>query len=61
MIRQRVCIKFFATLGKSATGTLVMIKQASGEEIMRSMAKLTETDEGETGEEKSQEHAHHFI
>jgi hypothetical protein len=49
-------------LGKSATETLAMSRQAFREEstVLTRKPKLTETKKGETGEEQSQEHAHHF-
>jgi hypothetical protein len=40
-----------------------MTRQAFEEESMSHSlkSKQTETEKGETGEEQSQEHAHHFI
>jgi hypothetical protein len=56
---------------KSAMETLAIIRQAFGEESMRQrdkatilpteISKLTVTEKGGTGEEQSQEHAHHFL
>jgi hypothetical protein len=51
-IREQVCIKCCANLGRSATETLALIRQAFGEET-----KLIEVERGETDEE----HAHNFF
>jgi hypothetical protein len=51
-------------LGKSATETLAIIRQAFGEESMirtmrvKGTSKLTKAEKGGTGEKQSQEHAH---
>jgi hypothetical protein len=52
-----------ANLGKGATEILEMSRQAFGEESMsvHGKFKLTETENGEIGEEQSQEHAHNFL
>jgi hypothetical protein len=41
---------------------MAMIRQAFGEEStsLHEKSKLAETENGETSDEKSQEHAHHF-
>jgi hypothetical protein len=66
-MRQRVCIKFCANLGKRATESLKMIRQAFGKENMTVHGCLNgtlgswHTEIGETGKEQSQEPAHHFL
>jgi plasmid maintenance system killer protein len=48
-------------LEKRVAKILAMIRQAFGEESMSCRkSKHTETEKGETGEEQSQEHVHHF-
>jgi hypothetical protein len=56
-----VCIKSCSNLGKGATEILAIIRQVLGEESMRGKSKLTEAEKGETGEEQSHEHIHHFL
>jgi hypothetical protein len=48
---------------KSATDTLAMIRQALGKKAftVHRKSKLNETEIDETGEEKSQDYAHHFL
>jgi hypothetical protein len=62
-----VFIKFCENLRKSVTEALAMIRQAFREESMnRTWAfewkklKFTETKKGDTSEQQSQGHAHHF-
>jgi hypothetical protein len=57
-IRQRVCNKFCATLGTSASGTLTIFRQVFREESKRSHR---ERKNGERGEEWREEHTHHFL
>jgi hypothetical protein len=53
--------------GKSKTETLVMFSQAFGEESMSCTQEFEwhvqshRTENGETGEEQSQEHAYNFL
>jgi hypothetical protein len=63
LIRQRNSIKFCANLGKSATETLAIIRQAFGEETFAAHgeSKLIETEKREADKEQSHEHAHHFL
>jgi hypothetical protein len=63
MIRQANCIKFFGNLGKIATKTLAVIRQAIGEESMSrtQKVKLTETEKDEIGKDQSQVHVHRFL
>jgi hypothetical protein len=49
-------IQFYSNLGKSATETMAKVRQAFGEESMSGARKV----QIQTGEEQSQEHAHHF-
>jgi hypothetical protein len=67
---QRVCIKFCANLGPFFPGlslviravfTVMTLRQSSNRPLPMGNFKLTETKNGETGEEQSQEHAHHCL
>jgi hypothetical protein len=61
-IRQRNSIKCCAYPEQVRLETLAMIRQAFGEESMsrNGKYKLTDTENSETREQQSQEHAHHF-
>jgi hypothetical protein len=64
---RRMCIKFCANLGKSATETLAMIRQAFGEEsksrtrVFEWYARFKADRKSETGEEQSQGHARRLL
>jgi hypothetical protein len=57
---QRVRIQLCANLGKRATETLAVIRQAFLEERISMLGSGQIEKKGEAGKEKSQEHAHHF-
>jgi hypothetical protein len=62
-IQQRNGIKLCANLGKNVTETLAMISQVFGGEIIsrtRAFEWRVKTH-GETGAQRSHEHAHHFL
>jgi hypothetical protein len=59
-----VYIKLSENSEKLETEPLAMIRQAFEEESTRSKCKSPnspENEKGETGEEQSQKHAHHFL
>jgi hypothetical protein len=58
-IRQKKSTKFCANLGKSATETLALNRQAIGR--LNGMLCSGQTEKGEAGKEQSQKHAHHFL
>jgi hypothetical protein len=62
-IGQGNSIKFCTNLGKSATKTLAMIRQAFWKRAwaVHGKFKFTETEKGEIGKEQSQEFAYHFL
>jgi hypothetical protein len=61
-VPQRISIKLCVNLGKSATETLAMSGQVSGKKAWAAHGKfkLTNSEKGETDEEQSQDHVHHF-
>jgi hypothetical protein len=62
-IRQKNSIKFCANLGKVRRRPWQWLDNRSGKKAwaIHGKSKPTETEKGKTGEEKSQEHAHHFL